>query len=240
MATSSFQSALQQEVARLVGSGKAQVPDPRPAGNAEASMSEVVEEGTDADQLRKQRTKLDAIVGKLESVDHDSVKQILEERRAERTSIREKLRALKPLPVQIRQATEARGMALKHHVALTMELVDLKQLVLAKERLAAESVREADANQIQVDELVERHMQEHAMCLTAHAAASIQCGDTAAPTAAVMPTAKSPVQWMAGLASALQDAPEVAASFQQWLGSVQAERDKLGVGWRISRFLLPS
>ena len=37
------------------------------------------------------------------------------------------------------------------------------------------------------------------------------------------------MQWMAGLAAALQSTPEVAASFQQWLGTVRAEPVQLGV-----------
>ena len=217
---SNFQSALQKEVARISGGNRA--PARMPPADADVSMEE--EDEASADRLREQLVKLDGVISKLESIDHDSVVKILEERRAERADIRERLQALKPLAAQIRRATDARDKALKQHAALTLELADFKQLVMAKECLAADAGRDAEASQSHIDELVERQGQEHAKSLTARPVSPPRAEST---EAAARAKERSLVQWMAGLA--LQSTPEVAASFQQWLGPVRTEPVQLGV-----------
>ena len=223
---SSFQSALQKEVARLTAQ----------AGDGEATEQADTEE-EDAAKTRVQIAKLDTVIAKLKplaELEDEGAVALLAKRTEERADLRDKLRAMKPLTVQIRQATEARDKALKQHMALAVEVTDLRKLLATKEGLITKAVRTTEACQTHLDELTQKQRQEHARSLSVPQSwdstkLTQETGSTSSQSTEAS-TQKSPVQCMALLAASLKDTPDIANSFQQWLGTVEPQQaGELGV-----------
>jgi len=219
----SFQSALQKEVARLTAQ----------AGSEDIAEQADAEE-EDASRAKVQIAKLDTIITKLKplaELEDEGAMALLAKRMKERTDLRDKLRAMKPLTAQIRNATEARDKALKQHMALTVEVADLRKLLATKGGLVTEAVRTTEACQVHLDELTEKQRQEHARSLSVPQSwDKVKLPLEATPQGAEAATPRSPVQCMAWLAASLKGTPDVANSFQQWLGTVeQQQAGDLGV-----------
>ena len=210
----SFAQVVKAEVAKISGASSSSAQDaaqPMPAPDMDLDTP-VVSENTSAEELQVQLTRLDKLILSLESLPADpTVKELIEDKKAERALARATLRSLKPLKTQLRAAMEARDRAIKKHTSLSEEVSDLKALLAAKQESLNASAQEVQNLVAEADRVATLHKEE--------SLATMRAAEEAEASQEEESVGSMPQQWTTALVGAMP--PALAAEFSHWFMTYQ-------------------
>ena len=209
-----FLQSVQAEMARMLPASPTPGAAAAPPGAAAASDGPAGDEQLAAlrDRIAKLSRKIERLVVLAEDGDQDDqLAVLLAGYRNEQAKLRAELAELKPLAARISTAADFRDRAISHCSALHSEVEAMERCLAAKRVALVAATQKAEVAQVELDRLVEMQRAEHARAL------AVQPEAIALPGTPPRPAPHSPVQWAAGLATALTG--PARESFAAWMGS---------------------